>query len=497
MIVSLVRSEKLGYLNIKNRRCVSQSRAKNGLYFIGNLEPFMRNDNVWTPILEQLKDDGRLGSELVINCPKHPEASKIKVKNADGFKALLDHPENICKIKCDAKMPCGIPEHNCSLACSSKNHNHITCQIQVKKNLQCGHIIEAKCHENENKLTQRCPIKVDYQVPKCNHWLRVKCHVDRTKLICNKPCEYNYPCGHKCSQECGKPHDHKFCPTKESTVFPLCQHNLPEKECGRPFSDYTCKAKVKVTLSKCGHECTKKCHEEDRQISCHHECKQTKPCGHECKEKCGSNHSHEVCKQEVDAQFEKCEHPTKKQCSQPINWICHKKVPVTLSCKHENIKDCGVPDEEVKCTMECIRPRKCGHPCKARCSDNCELFDCQDCLKIFRSKAEKKARQLQNMILENLKKKKKNVFLTLLDQDSSEFLDIEDKVSESNLAMHNWQKSVTKIEKITNFRLEEAYECAKSQCFGTREAGLYLEEIISSTILTFFFSFRKVSWYKS
>ena len=70
--------------------------------------------------------------------------------------------------------------------------------------------------------------------------------------------------------------------------------------------------------------------------------------------------------------------------------------------------------------------------------------------------------------------------MTLLDQDSSEFLDIADKVYESNLEMHNWQKTVTKIEKITNYRLQEAYECAKSQCFGTREAGLYLIEIIQN-----------------
>ena len=72
------------------------------------------------------------------------------------------------------------------------------------------------------------------------------------------------------------------------------------------------------------------------------------------------------------------------------------------------------------------------------------------------------------MIQENLKNKKKNVLLTPLEPNSSEFLDVEDKVYDSNLTMHNWQKSVTKIEKITNFRLEEAYECAKSQAFGTR-----------------------------
>ena len=59
--------------------------------------------------------------------------------------------------------------------------------------------------------------------------------------------------------------------------------------------------------------------------------------------------------------------------------------------------------------------------------------------------------------------------MTTLDPNSTEFLDIQAKVNGSNLLMDNsnLKRSVIKIEKITNIILEEAFERAKFQSFGT------------------------------
>ena len=59
--------------------------------------------------------------------------------------------------------------------------------------------------------------------------------------------------------------------------------------------------------------------------------------------------------------------------------------------------------------------------------------------------------------------------MTTLDPNSTEFLDIQAKVNGSNLLMDssNLKKLVIKIEKITNIILEEAFERAKFQSFGT------------------------------
>ena len=129
----MVRSEKLGYLSILNRRCVAQSRAKCGLYFIGNLAPFEAGKvNVWTPLLNKLKNSNCFGSEIVVQCPRHPSITQIKVAGAKKLEEMTTDPASICKIKCNMPMPCNISDHNCALACSSSHHNHTRCDEKVK-----------------------------------------------------------------------------------------------------------------------------------------------------------------------------------------------------------------------------------------------------------------------------------------------------------------------------------------------------------------------------
>ena len=53
VIVSLVRSNNkkmIGFLKLLNRRCVAQSRARCGLYFIGNSET-LSNDTNWNTMI--------------------------------------------------------------------------------------------------------------------------------------------------------------------------------------------------------------------------------------------------------------------------------------------------------------------------------------------------------------------------------------------------------------------------------------------------------------
>ena len=141
------------------------------------------------------------------------------------------------------------------------------------------------------------------------------------------------------------------CETEVQDTFPICMHNLTKK-CGKPFTDYKCEVKVDVILKKCSHQVTKKCYKEENQIQCHHECKKIKNCGHLCKSKCGSNHDCNECHEEIEAKFKNCGHPTKKQCTKPITWICQKKIPVTLSCKHEIVKvRIGTLRVDVDCHM--------------------------------------------------------------------------------------------------------------------------------------------------
>ena len=92
------------------------------------------------------------------------------------------------------------------LACSSIFHQHSRCLKDVTKVLSCDHSMKAKCYEEENKLF--CKTVVPWFPKNCNHENKRKCHVDESKLICNKPCVFNYTCGHKCIKKCGEAHVH-------------------------------------------------------------------------------------------------------------------------------------------------------------------------------------------------------------------------------------------------------------------------------------------------
>jgi len=75
VIVSLVRSnsaKKISKRKERNRRCVVQSRAKCGFYFIGNADVFMNNPT-WKPLMDKLKSRDEIGDCIELICEHHPE----------------------------------------------------------------------------------------------------------------------------------------------------------------------------------------------------------------------------------------------------------------------------------------------------------------------------------------------------------------------------------------------------------------------------------------
>ena len=478
VIVSLVRSEALGFLNNINRFCVALSRAKCGLYFVGNYQAFTGTNsisdhcdtwtakkNVWMRFLSKLKEDGCISYTLDVQCAKHPKESHHQLSTAQQMLEFVQKPNQFCQIVCGKAMPCATPDHVCKETCSSLNHGHDKCRYQVKRVLFCGHTKAALCFEPLEKLV--CHARVDYQNKKCKHWSKRKCYVDEESLTCTKPCEFVFPnCSHNCLDKCGNGHNHLVCQEKVATEFPDCKHPIL-KECGQKFADIKCKAKVMVKLT-CGHEAEKSCWTDKNGIKCHSPCNALNDCKiHKCKATCGSNHSHSVCNEMIDAKFELCSHATRKVCSKPITWPCNRKIPVNLPCGHDNVRVCSEPLASVSCVAPCGRKRACGHPCLAKCGEKCESTDCKKCLKNFKKKAEKEYERLEKE-LENVKGT--YFFIEDVDKHSSEYLDLKDKVYQSALSIHNWFKPIVKIERITNKKLEKNYAKAKTKCFGKHEA---------------------------
>lgn len=74
IILSLVRNNNnssVGFLRTANRVCVALSRARNGLYILGNMHLLASTSPVWAHIKQVLMEHGQVGEELPVSCNVH------------------------------------------------------------------------------------------------------------------------------------------------------------------------------------------------------------------------------------------------------------------------------------------------------------------------------------------------------------------------------------------------------------------------------------------
>ena len=157
VIVSLVRSNKQGYcgfLKKLNRRCVSQSRAKCGLYFVGSIETLGKVGH-WNNLIKIMESKGCIGDSIELCCPHHRTGSIVKAKNASQIP--IDERFKLCQERCILPMPCG--EHPCPRNCQPP-HAHSQCKVQVLfKYPVCNHPGSKKCHEHPMDKKCQKPIQ--------------------------------------------------------------------------------------------------------------------------------------------------------------------------------------------------------------------------------------------------------------------------------------------------------------------------------------------------
>ncbi len=164
----------------------------------------------------------------------------------------------------------------------------------------------------------------------------------------------------------------------------------------------------------------------------------------------------------------------KEKCSEEIRWDCKYNVYVKGICGHDIEKKCHQIENEVKCTVTpCGRLRKCGHPCRNACGDDCEKGECKDCLRTYHKKMEKFREDATKRVKE-LERKIKKKHIPNFSRDeihgtgptAAEFQKVKDQVLKFILPCHNWFPKITKIERVTNLELEKKFEVAKSKAFG-------------------------------
>ena len=445
VIISLVRSNsngsknRIGFMNEMNRRCVGQSRARRGMFFIGDADTYACS-STWQPLISHMKKGNCFGSALPIQCQIHQDGMKHLINSAVSLNRFNNSPGSICQLPCVEFMSCKI--HKCKQKCMPL-HNHTNCKQKVRDNfVRCGHDVIRVCSESIQNL--KCEVKIDFFF-RCRHPGTRKCFVDEAALRCKRKCEKLMEClQHYCEEICGTLHSHTQCRARVEFRIQECRH-LAERECWEDPKSVICKTKTPKKLL-CGHVVSLECH---------------KPLP-------------DTCNEMIEYNFPKCQHPSprRKKCSETISWLCLYEVDHRCpKCRRTSKRKCS---KDHYCKLPCPLRRGCGHQCQNMCAEDCEKGSCKVCDKIeeekmrkFRDAAIKKIKELQ----EDGSKKKcvKGRVLSEIKKDGdtlAEFQKVEDLVQKFIQPMHNWSPNVKQIQRVRNMELEEKFEKAKLKSFG-------------------------------
>ncbi|KAJ9589301.1 hypothetical protein L9F63_017494, partial [Diploptera punctata] len=256
ILLSLVRSNanaSIGFLNVENRVCVALSRARIGLYIIGNMDNLTKSSVIWPRIKKTLKEQDSIDTFLTLRCQNH--ASEFtRVKTSNDF---LKVPNGCCSKVCGAELECG---HSCKNICHLNDRQHkemFECKkpcVKTNKNCKENHLCTKHCYEE----CDNCNVQVLKILPICGHEANLECSMEietyACKVNCEKILQCDHPCPRLCSDVCGN------CQVEVTKKIVECGHSILVKCCEDPVRTL-CKETCTRTL-ECGHPCSRLCCED-------------------------------------------------------------------------------------------------------------------------------------------------------------------------------------------------------------------------------------------
>ncbi|RHY06073.1 hypothetical protein DYB36_006893 [Aphanomyces astaci] len=305
VLISLVIDAKsrTPFVKLVNRMIVLLSRARVGMYIVGNAGYFTESSAVphWQATLNLLSQPApsdsttptdsrtypgvRFGPALPLCCPLHRNESVIEAKTPKQL-AL-----GFCRVVCQFRLSCS---HVCGLACHWPKLTHNPkCSVRVPspcarhpRELKCSYVLSqlSKSLQPHSTITMAldqlaCDVPVDVQLP-CSHSVRMTC-AEEDKLsngaaswpVCHQPSvsPFVHPiCKHEVQVTCDQfrtltanPSLAKKC--METVEFvPSCGHSVQIKCYARAEFDsrvraFVCAHQLDVTLPRCGHPIRVRC----------------------------------------------------------------------------------------------------------------------------------------------------------------------------------------------------------------------------------------------
>jgi hypothetical protein len=242
VVISLVRSNAsgaIGFLKEPQRVNVLLSRARHGMYLIGNSRTLLQTPSgrkTWEPLIQMLQESNQLRTGLPTVCQLHSEDDPIELRLPKEFR--LQRPNGGCTRPCRYRLPCG---HVCPQMCHliDQDHNYALkvcaelcrrippeckrdhpckklcrdtcgpCSFPVgPMPLSCGHISnDITCHDTRSTaalelFTSKCSHKVQFTFEQCGHSEDTKCSNARSDnptcpAVCGIP---KQGCQHPCTK---------------------------------------------------------------------------------------------------------------------------------------------------------------------------------------------------------------------------------------------------------------------------------------------------------
>ncbi|PKC08396.1 hypothetical protein RhiirA5_399332 [Rhizophagus irregularis] len=383
IIISLVRNcsgnkySSIGFLKSKNRSNVLLSRAKEGMYLIGNSKLMASKSlDMWAKVVDILhkRDPSQVGPGMPIVCKLHPDCKEVVTK-PEQF-AEFCSPNGGCRSICNKLLSC---KHTCVDKChfNDRDHKKYKCRKPCER-FKCDHKCPKYCYEDcekcnapienvrlpcrhslpkvecwrvQDNVMPKCCFPMDIILPGCGHTLKdVECwRVQNDDLPeCRYPIDIKLPdCGHTLQDvECWRARNNDI-PACRSPVDIqlLCGHTLYSAECWRNQNreKIECDEPIDLILPGCGHTLPKAkcCLDKDKEsIKCKTSINVTLSCGHTLQ----------------DVECWKNKHRQLPKCSASTN--------ITLPCGHilQNV-ECHKNEikEEIKCTAPDDIELPCGH----------------------------------------------------------------------------------------------------------------------------------------
>ncbi|KAK2554522.1 NFX1-type zinc finger-containing protein 1 [Acropora cervicornis] len=371
ILLSLVRSnkdEKVGFISDVNRACVALSRAKKGLYCIGNFALLSKHSEIWGKIVPDLKKGGNIGNALPLVCQIHHD--EMMAETAEDFRDKA--PDGGCQRPCEVRLECG---HGCKRLCHPYDTDHLEYRCGepcAKKIERCDHDCPKLCYQ---KCETDCSELVEKTLPFCGHKKTVRCGTDSGRVRCRERCDKILPtCSHRCQSGCGEPCTKQCQELEKRTDWP-CGHEVTIA-CSATQAD--CPVPCGATL-ECGHQCSGKCGECRMgrvHKRCRSKCERLLVCSHTCKVPCPMSCPPCSSPCENRCSHAKCEHECGEACV-PCSHKCEWK------CAHYKCnKQCGELCNRPRCDEPCSKILRCGsrrdpHPCRGLCGEDCICAECE------------------------------------------------------------------------------------------------------------------------